>query len=354
MNRLLSNTIENLGVTFLKYINRKKENTVKFHNCRELDANKIKSMYFRVKVFSKCESYSSPKLIELNEKSNLEISIYSMGSKYKPIDEFKSTYESLPENNYIYFERISRKNNNSRAKTCIIYLHGFSERNYDNEISYLFNSLILENLDIEVLAVHLPYHMRRSPKHQPYSGAYIFDSYPIVTIEGFRQGVHDVSQVISYAKENYEKIIVAGFSLGGLMISFLGTCDNRADLYCMGQAGARLPETLNYLTVCAGLNEKRKRWIKNGIDFEELYRPIELLDYTSVIPSEKVISIGGKYDKLIRFKRVQELREFFKSKHNINYSAGHIGLLFELRKVKEAFIRILNSEEMRGGGDKNV
>ncbi|SCY72970.1 alpha/beta hydrolase family protein [Alkaliphilus peptidifermentans] len=347
MNRLLSNTIENLGVNFFKYINRKKENTAKFHNCRGFDANKIKSMYSRLNVFSKCEYYSSPKFIELKEKSNLEISIYSMKSKYKPIDEFEKTYESLPTNNNIYFERVSSKNIN-KFKTCIIYLHGFSERSYDKEIKYLFSPLIAENPNIEILAVHLPYHMRRSPEHQPYSGAYIFDSYPIVTIEGFRQGVHDVSQVISYAKENYEKVIVAGFSLGGHIISFLGTCDNRADLYCMGQAGARMPETLKYLTVCPGLNEKKQKWIQNGIDFEELYRPIELLDYDSIIPPEKVISIGGKYDKLIRFRRVQELRNFFKSKHNISYDAGHIGLLFEVDKVKEEFISILNSEEMKG------
>lgn len=80
--------------------------------------------------------------------------------------------------------------------------------------------------------------------------AYIFDSCPIVTIEGIRQAVHDVSQIISYAKENYMKVIIGGFSLGGHVTAFLGTCDDRVDLYVMGQAGAGLPESLRYLPVC--------------------------------------------------------------------------------------------------------
>lgn len=341
MNRLLSDIIENLGVAFFRYINRKKENTAKFLDCQELDVDRIKLMYSRTQVFSRCEEYSEPRLIEVKAKPNLYISIHSMQSRYKPIDEFQQTYESLYPNNDIYFERISSNNNNSKSKACIIYLHGFSERSYYNETKYLFSPIIDKNPDVEVLAVHLPYHMRRSPKDQPYSGAYTFDSYPVVTIEALRQGVHDVSQVISYAKEDYERVMVAGFSLGGHIVSYLATCDNRADLYCMGQTGANLPQTLRYLTICPGLEEKRQRWIQKGIDFEELYRPLELLDYSPLVSSEKIISVGGRYDKLVRFKRVQELRNFFRSKHDITYDAGHIGLLFELRKVKEELIKTM-------------
>lgn len=202
-----------------------------------------------------------------------------MPSSYQPIKELQSLYQSFPENHQIYIELISERNSNILPKNSFIYLHGFSERSYENEIKYLFPKILTKLPNLEIIAVHLPYHMLRSPKNQPYSGCYLFDSSPLVTIEGIRQAVDDVSQVLSYVKERDKKVMVGGFSLGGFITSFLGTCDARADAYIIGQAGARLPRTLKELTICPGLADKREKWIQKGLDFERLYSPLQLTHY---------------------------------------------------------------------------
>lgn len=340
MEKLLSSFVENIGIEFFKIANRKKSDSKIFQDCSYLDYYKLQSIYSNMQVFDSCKDYTNPALINTRNEYHIEINTFNMVSMYKPIGIFQNVYDSLLENKQIYFEEVKSVQSNNEEKACLIYLHGFSERSYALEAKYLFSRLIAEIPNIEILAVHLPYHMKRSPKNQPYSGAYIFDSYPIVTIEGFRQAVNDVSQVLSYAREKYKKVIVGGFSLGGYVTSFLGTCDNRGDLYVIGQAGDRLPYTLKNLTVCPGLYSKTQKWMKQGIDVEGIYAPLEIQRYTSIVSPEKVVSMAGKYDKLVAFESVIRLRDLFRSRHNINYSAGHIGFLFEAAKVKKEIMKL--------------
>ncbi|SDZ26473.1 hypothetical protein SAMN05421736_108169 [Evansella caseinilytica] len=341
MNKLLSSFVENMGIEAFKIANRKRTQSKVFRNCNHLDYHEIQSVYSKMEVFDSCEKYGTPVLMNSRNYHHVQVNTFSMASMYKPVSIFEKVYDIFLENKQIYFEEMKNVQSDNKGKDCFIYLHGFSERSYGFEEKYLFSELIAEIPSIEILAVHLPYHMKRSPGNQPYSGAYIFDSYPVVTIEGFRQAVNDVSQVLSYAREKYKKVIVGGFSLGGYVTSFLGTCDNRGDLYIVGQAGDRLPYTLKNLTVCPGLFSKMQKWMKQGIDVEGIYAPLEIHQYTPVVSPEKVVSVAGKYDKLVAFQSVERLRGLFKSRHNINYSAGHIGFLFEASKVKKEIIKLI-------------
>ncbi|GMQ63599.1 alpha/beta hydrolase family protein [Vallitalea maricola] len=344
MNTLLANAIEKMGIKFFASINRKKSNSQIFKECNKLTSDEIKSIYSRITVFNKNEFFDEPVLINKKVVNGMDVNTYTMPSLYIPIKKYQNIYNTFSENKNIYFEHMACKNSNKKQKTALIYLHGFSERNYNNETKYLFANLVKQYNDLDILAVQQPFHMLRSPNNQPYSGAYIFDSCPIVTIEGIRQSVNDVSQVISYAKQNYTKVIVGGFSLGGHVTSFLGTCDDRADLYIMGQAGAKLPETLNYLSVCPGLYAKKDEWINSGQEFELLYDPIELLKYNPIIPKEKVVSVAGFNDRLVTYERVEELRNLFKSQYNIDYKSGHIGLLLEWKVVMKPLLKIIDEE----------
>ena len=334
VNQSMSNLIENMGIGLFKATNRKKTDLETFQDCNHLEYDKIQSFYKDIQLFESCEHYNPPVSILSKSSRKIKMRIFTMDSMYEPIQIFQKPYDTFPENKKIYFEEMKSLQSDSGEKTCVIYLHGFSENSYAPEKKLIFERLIAQISGMEVLAVQLPYHMKRSPKKQPYSGAYVLDSYPVVTIESFRQAVNDVSQVLSYAKEKYKKVIVAGFSLGGFVTSFLGTCDDRADLYIVGQAGAHIPNTLKNLSICPGLTLKKELWAKQGIDFESLYEHIDLLKYQPVVPPEKVISIAGLYDKLIDMEDVEQLRRFFKSSHNINYSAGHKGILFEIKKLK--------------------
>lgn len=342
MNQLLSNLIENMGIGLFKATNRKKTDLETFQDCNHLNYDKIQSFYKNIQLFESCKQYNAPAFIRSRSKRKIQISIFNMDSMYKPIQIFQKSFDSLEENKKIYFEEIKSTQSDTGEKTCVIYLHGFSEKSYAPEKKLIFGKLVAGMPSMEVLAVQLPYHMMRSPRKQPYSGAYVLDSYPIVTIESFRQAVNDVSQVLSYAKEKYIKVIVAGFSLGGFVTSFLGTCDDRADLYVVGQAGAHIPKTLKDLSICPGLSVKKELWAKQGIDFESLYEPIDLLNYKPIVPPEKVISIAGLFDKLIDLEDVEELRRFYKNSNNIDYTAGHKGILFEINKIKVEVMKVID------------
>lgn len=346
MIKIVSDSIEFLGIKLFEWINRRKSDSGMFIH---LPMDNISDLYQDQAIFDRCDDFNEPELLKVRTSSDMEIGTYRMDSKYIPIEEYSSLYHQFSENKNIIFEHIKLIKSTEERRTCLIYLHGFSERNYNNQISFLFPKL-LNNFSIDVFAVHQPFHMLRSPNKQPYSGAYLFDSHPVVTIEGLRQAVHDISQIISYAKEHYERIIVAGFSLGGHVVSYLGTADNRADLYVMGQAGASLGESLKHLTVCPGLYHKKKIWIREGRDFDLMYQTIELLNYPSLLMPEQVVSIAGIYDRLITFNRVINLKNHFKPVYNINYRAGHIGILMEYKYVIKRFFEILR--EMEGNKDE--
>jgi len=337
MKKELSNIIEFIGVQLCKVANRKKSDENLF---KELEMEDVNSIYSDVKVFNRCDTYHNPVLENEKTVGKVKVVTYSMPSKYDPIPQYQNIYQNFIENQTIYFDKVSSKTVSKQQKICLVYIHGFSERTYINEIKFLFPKLI-KKIEMDIFAFHQPFHNKRSPRNQPYSGAYIFDSHPVVSIEGVRQAVHDVSQVISYAKDHYDTVIVGGFSLGGHIVSYLGTCDNRADLYIMGQAGANFPETLFNLTVCPGLSKKRSKWFKQSKDFIKSYQAIELLDYPSVLKPNQVLSVAGIYDKLITYNRVEKLRQHFKPTYIINYNAGHIGILFEANKVLTKFIKII-------------
>ncbi|QUI21809.1 alpha/beta hydrolase family protein [Vallitalea pronyensis] len=342
MNSLCAKMIETMGIRVFASMNKKKSDEHIFQQCSSLKANEIKAIYSKIKVFKKCENFNKPIVLSTKVLKDVEIRTCSMESRYKPIEAYEPLYKTFAENQTIYFEHITSKKKSKKEKIALIYLHGFSERDYKNEINFLFPRLMSTSNPIEILAVHLPFHMLRSPKNQPYSGAYLFDSCPIVTIEGMRQAVDDVSQILSYGQTIYSKVMVGGFSLGGHVTSFLGTCDNRADLYIMGQAGAKLPQSLKELPVCPGLNAKKDTWISGGQDFESLYDPIELLNYKPLIPKNKVVSIAGLHDRLITYERVSDLRDFYMSEYPIDYKSGHMGLLFEWKTVMESLFPIMD------------
>jgi hypothetical protein len=348
LNKTLSDFIEDFSIALFKIKNKKKSDLKAFQECSSIEYNDIQSVYKDCQLFESCSIYNPPAFVGSRIRHKVQTSIFKMDSMFKPVPIFQKPYDSLPENKQIYFEEIKNLRSDAKEKTCLVYLHGFSESGYTPEKILIFKELIAKMPEMEVLAVQLPYHMMRSPKNQPYSGAYFLDSYPIVTIESFRQAVNDVSQVLSYAKEKYKNVIVAGFSLGGFVVSFLGTCDDRADLYIIGQAGVHIPKTLINLSICPGLSEKKDNLIKQGVDFESLFEPIELSNYQSILPSEKVISIAGLYDKLIAFEDVEMLRCFFNGVYNINYSAGHRGIIFEMKKIKMRIMKIIDSMATQG------
>ncbi|QOR35100.1 hypothetical protein IMX26_16830 [Clostridium sp. 'deep sea'] len=342
MHKIFSDLIENAGTSFFSLANKKATNQNTFNKINKLNAKQITNIYQNIKVFNSYLATSKVDLIKTNETKNIKYKTYKTKSLYEPVANFSSIYNELVENHYLYYDLLRHKSVNT-TDLAIIYIHGFSMRNYGREYK-LFSKLINSNKDLSVYATQLPYHMNRSPLNQPYSGAYTFDSCPLCSIEAIRQAVHDISQLISIIKNKHKKIIVGGFSLGGYVTSLLATCDNRADLYIVGQADSDLPTCMNDTPVCPGLQKNKSIWTNNKENFQSLYEPLNLLKHKPAVKGSKVVSVAGKYDKLINYNTVLKLRKFFNSKYNIDYKAGHIGFLLEAKPVLSKLIDAIEHE----------
>lgn len=161
MNKFVSDGIEFLGIKLFQWINRKKCDPGMF---KHLPMENINDLYLNEAIFTRCNDYYEPELIKVRTTSDMEIGTYRMPSKYVPIEEYKSLYQHFSENQNIFYEHIKLRKSRKERRTCLIYLHGFSERNYNNEIKFLFPKLI-NKFQLDVFAVHQPFHMLRNPKN---------------------------------------------------------------------------------------------------------------------------------------------------------------------------------------------
>lgn len=76
-----------------------------------------------------------------------------------------------------------------------------------------------------------------------------------------------------------------------------------------------------------------------------MYQTIELLNYPSLLRPEQVVSIAGIYNRLITFDRAINLKNHFKPVYNIDYRAGHIGILMEYKSIIKTLFEILRNWE---------
>ena len=342
MRKVFSDLIENIGTGYFSLANKKATNANIFKEINKLQPAQINDLYKLTQVFKSCLSTSELELIKATMSKQTMRKTYKAKSLYKPLPQYEALYNQFTENHDIYFDLLQAKDV-STTDVALVYVHGFSMRNYSREYK-IFSKLIANDKNLSVYTIQLPYHMSRAPQAQQYSGAYVFDSCPICTIESLRQAVHDVSQLISTIKNSHKSLMVAGFSLGGYVTSMLATCDNRADLYVIGQADSDLPTCMNNTTVCPGLQKNKSIWTNNKEKFQSFYEPLNLLNHKPAVTDNKIVSVAGKYDKLIEYKTVLKLREFFNSKYNIDYDAGHIGFVLEAKPVLTELLNAIAEE----------
>ncbi len=345
MLKTISDFLEKTGIKITQIIKKDEELIQDFEDNLYMNSNKIMDIYKNQSFFSINNDILDEKHIQ-REVFDKKITIdkYKAKSTYKKNDIIQNICKKLNISDDIYYYKISKK----KADNVLVFLHGFGEETYKYHIKYLFIPLIKKMKNLDILLIELPYHMNRSIKLQNYSGSYFFDSFPLFTIEAIRQSVSEISQFITTYKNLYKKIVLSGFSLGGHIVSYLATCDDRADLYICGYSGTQLDDTIENLELCPGLINKKKRIQENGLNFKLLYQILDLNNYLPAVSDNKVFSIAGLYDKVVTHNKVEEFRKMFDSKYNVDFKSGHLELVLEIPKGIKEIKKVLKKEIFKG------
>jgi pimeloyl-ACP methyl ester carboxylesterase len=338
MNQLFSDIIEIVGFAVLSVVNNQPIPSELIDPLKNADATLMDSLYPPDRTFAACRESSPLVFADSYQMENLVVRKFITPSLFKPRALFEPIYRSLPENHTIHGAVYRPRDRAGRdGRVALLFLHGLSERGFRLENRFLFPNLSRCAPELDIYAIHQPWHMARTPAMTPYSGSFFLDNSPVGIVESFRQAVSDASQMVSALHERYEHVVVMGVSLGGHVVSYLATCDDRADAYVLCQAGLSLP-SVEYLTRLIPPLEER---IQSPEDADIFYRVISLERFKPVIEGERVITVHGVYDRLISQEQARELIQYFNAKHPIFYRGGHLSIMLQSGSISKVIVKHL-------------
>ena len=212
---------------------------------------------------------------------------------------------------------------------AILFIHGYAENTFffhENSYFRLFHRIFQS----DIFSFELPYHFHRQPSDSPFSGAYYLSGNPIRMLEAIRQSLQEILLLIQYLKDSYERVILFGISLGGHLVSlatqFLEDVDIIAALsspFLFNINPKIVPvstELVSQLKKNHHTNWYRILWVCNL----KYFAPFTTNRHTAII--------GGRYDRIVPFSRVQSLAKMI-NKPLFGYPGGHLSLLVWLRSL---------------------
>lgn len=215
------------------------------------------------------------------------------------------------------------------SKCAVLFIHGYAETTFFfHELTYFrFLRRIFEG---DIFTLELPYHFHRQPTDSPFSGAYFLNGNPIRMLEAVRQSLQEIIFLESYLKEQYDRIVLFGISLGGHIVSL--ATQFITDIDIIAALASPFLFTINPKIVpvsskiVSELKEERHTsWYKILYACNlKYFAPFTTNLHTSII--------GGRYDRIIKFNRVQNLARML-NKPLFSYPGGHLSLIFWIQSL---------------------
>lgn len=159
-------------------------------------------------------------------------------------------------------------------------------------------------------------------------------------LESIRQSIQEILYLIRYLKEEYDRVILFGVSLGGHLAALATQFLKDIDIMCALASPFLFSINPKIVPVSAKIvaqirKEDLSRWYK------VLY-VCNLKYFSPFTTNRNTALIGGKYDRIVPFSRVTNLAEMLK-KPLFTYPGGHISLLIWrrsiLHKINKVFLK---------------
>ncbi len=340
MREFLSDAIERTGFAGLRVMNRACVPMELVAPTLDIGPDELLEMYPAESTFTRAEEPPELSVEAFRQRNGLELAPFRADSLYRPHPRFASVYDRLRENHeirglWIRLPAAVPERTEPRVDTgsaALVFCHGWAERSFGLELNLLFPAMLKHIPGLDIYALEEPYHMHRTPRETPYSGAFFFDNSPMGVVEAMRQAVSDASQLVATLRSAYDAVAVMGVSLGGHVTAYLATCDDRPDAFVACQAGMEHPvlEVLLRLAPCLA------RQVACVDEAASFHGPLRMDRFQPLASGERIITVHGAYDRLIAPESGARLRAHFGVRHPILYRGGHLSFQLQARSIAAA------------------
>ncbi|MFW9854337.1 MAG: hypothetical protein ACFFFG_04725 [Candidatus Thorarchaeota archaeon] len=230
-----------------------------------------------------------------------------------------------------------KKNIRDGKKNCILFIHGYAEGTFffhEQSYFWIFNQL----LDSDIYAMELPHHHARQPTDSPFSGAYFLNGNPVRMLEAFRQSIQEICIFARYLKEQYDNVAIFGVSLGGHLTALSSQFIDSVRIIAALASPFLFRLNPKIAPVSKSLVSKLKT--EGLLGWYKILYACNMKYFYPFTTNQKTAIIGGRYDRIVPFPRVQSLANMLQ-KPLFAYPGGHISLVFWvwplLRKIDHFF-----------------
>lgn len=226
------------------------------------------------------------------------------------------------ENNTVYIYNYPAQN----AVGNILFAHGLFD---DNMMNYNFLFKLLNNYNLNVYFMTMPYHFDRKPKESLFSGEYFLSGDIFRTQNAFKQAVLDIDASMQFIKkENSLPILLVGFSMGGCVSLRHYILKNQEQPTFLINPVTDFCEVLwdSPLFVTIG-----KDLIESGYDMNECKKFFAEMDPSNFIDdsfrSDKIAMVYSCYDQVISEIKYRKFINRAGIKNIYAYHSGHLNIL---------------------------
>ncbi len=219
----------------------------------------------------------------------------------------------------------------------VILLHGWGRNNLWKEKKI---AMMLAKHNINCFILKLPFHFERAPEGT-WSGEYAITGDLPRTVEGTRQLVAEVRIVSSWLRNQVEKVVISGISLGGMLAHLAMTVESF-------DAG---------ITILAGGNNAGIIWegiatrsvrddiINAGFTLEQAKHVYQIIDPIKMAKHNKtknLLMINGLYDEVMPIRYTKELWEALGKPKIRWYPCAHVSIAFFVKSVVNDMIQFIH------------
>ena len=230
--------------------------------------------------------------------------------------------------------------NKSKENVSVIMLHGWRAEKLNRlEPTFLKE---FKKKQYNIYRYILPYHMERCDKSN-YSGEYFYSANISRTLKSIRQSVSDIRALIEYLKQNNNKVVIIGLSLGGLVGNLIAGYEENIDLLISIFPGNNLAFTTFESEVGKYV---KKDFLEKSFDFNKLNEIWTIINPSlkkPVIDLNKILLIHGNYDKYVLYKDTQEISENWGIKNEL-LKCGHSGIVINKKEIKNKVMDFIDKE----------
>lgn len=230
--------------------------------------------------------------------------------------------------------------NETKENVSIIMIHGWRSEKL-NRLEPVFLDEFKKK-QYNTYRYILPYHMDRCDKLN-YSGEYFYSANINRTLKSIKQSVNDIRALITYLKENNNKVVIIGLSLGGLVANLIAGCEKNIDLLI-----SIFPaNSLAFTSFKSEVGKYVKRdFLEKSFEFNKLSEIWTIINPSlnkPIIDLNKILLIQGDYDKYVLYEDTRKISENWGIKNEL-LKCGHSGIVINKKEIRNKVIDFINKE----------